>query len=232
MGGGKDSGSGTDIPQFVKEAQAQLGERSQRLFDIARPSLETGTAQLADLIRTGGPGANVPIITNAVAAQNAATTRALDTSLQPLERSGIAGTPFGERTTERIARAGTAAADRIPVRAAAPLQQAAISSAFSAGRLGQQGFSAGLRALGAGTQPIRRSAAAQGAGSSVANALLFFGPQIRGLFGRGGAGALGGGAGFGPSNVTSGPITGAGNIFGNLPSAPVGAGSSLFFGGR
>lgn len=93
--GGKGGGSGSTTPDFILEGTKDLSERSQQLFDIARPLLETGTSQIASLIRTGGPGANVPIINQAVAAQRSATSQAQAGIGGDLRRAGLEQAPRG-----------------------------------------------------------------------------------------------------------------------------------------
>lgn len=180
MGGGKGGGS-AEIPGFVREGTQALGERSRQLFDISRPLLESSTGQILDLVRTGGPGANVPIIQQAVAAQRGATERTQAAIGGDLVRAGLEPRPggapggtaqptgpattgpvtpaafgapsqFASRLRERLSRGGATAAGRIPVRAAAPLVTTAITSALSGGRLGAAGFQGGLQALGTGAR--------------------------------------------------------------------------------
>lgn len=185
MGGGGKGGRKASTPQFVKDASASLGERSQQLFDLSRPLLEQGTGQVASLIRTGGPGANVPILNNAIAAQQAATSGALDLISGDLQRSGVAGSPAGNRLTANIAQRGADIARRIPIEAAAPLISGASAGALSGGGAAQQGFQGAAQALAAGQrQPIRSQSAAN-AGRNLFQLAQF---GLGGGFGGGGKG--------------------------------------------
>ena len=183
-GGGKGRGGGGSAPPFVREASQALGERSQQLFDISRPLLERGTSQIADLIRTGGPGANVPIISNAVAAQQAAGRQAQQALADQASLANL-GTPFTSRLGQQLQQQSQQVASRIPVQAAAPLQGAAISSALTGGQAAQQGFTGALQALAAGQRQPIRSAAAANVGRNLFNLAAFAGG---GGFGGGGAG--------------------------------------------
>ena len=176
-GGGKGGGGGGSTPAFVREGTQALAQRSQQLFDISRPLLEQGTSQIASLIRTGGPGANVPIINQAVSAQRGAADRTQAAIGGDLVRSGLVPTPrgvpggarpasgggattgpvtpavfarpsvFANRLREQVGRTGSVAAGNIPTRAAAPLITTAIASGLSGGRLASAGFQGGLSAL-------------------------------------------------------------------------------------
>lgn len=195
MGGGKSGGA--SVPQFVADAAQSLSQRSERLFDLSRPLLETGTGQVAELIRTGGSTANVPIINNAVAAQQTAG-RLASTGLEgqtTVQRRGNIPDQFAARTNERMRQATSSAARRIPFQAAAPLIGAATAGAMSGGRQAQQGFAGAAGALAAGQRVPTRSAAAQNAGASVMQALLF-GSQ-------GGFGSFGGGKNQGGGMTTN-----------------------------
>ena len=188
--GGK-AGGGADTPDFIKNAAQSLGDKSQKVFDLSRPLLEKGTSQIASLIRTGGPGANVPIISNAVAAQETAGRQATSglEGAQTVQQRGNVPTQFSKRTNERIGQATSSAMRRIPVQAAAPLIGASASSAISGGRAAQTGFTGAANALAAGTRVPTPSASRQNAGGNIMQALLF------------GAGGGFGGGGFGGGKV-------------------------------
>lgn len=147
--GGKSSKGGP--PKFVREGTKELGEKSQQLWDISKPLVQSGADQAMSLIRTGGPGANVPIINQAVAAQRGATQRAQAGIDGDLRRAGMEATPssgpFAQRLRELTQRRGDMAAANIPIKAAAPLITSAMTSGISGGRLASAGFQGGLDAL-------------------------------------------------------------------------------------
>ena len=212
MGGGGKSRGGGSVPGFVRETSQALGERSGQLFDLARPLLEQGTGQIASLIRTGGPGANVPILNNAIAAQQQATRSALDQIAGDAQRSGL-GAPFANRLAANVGQRGATVASRIPVEAAAPLIGASISGAFSGGQAAQQGFTGATRALAGGLRQPIRSAAAQNAGRNLFRLATGIGGGAFGGGGKGQAGPVplagqspGGGFLVGPGGLLGGRV--------------------------
>ena len=174
--GGK-GGGGSDAPSFVREGSERLSERSGILFDISRPLLERGTQQISSLLQTGGPGARVPIINQAVAAQEAANRQVQrdiggnfrraglqrgplgtpggpgpgpgDATTGPVGPGGFqrTSTPFSTRIREQLGRRGARAAAQIPINAAVPLITSAQAGALSSGRLAGAGFQGGVSAL-------------------------------------------------------------------------------------
>lgn len=165
MGGGKGGGGGGGTPGFVREGTQRLAERSQQLFDISRPLLETGTSQIASLISTGGPGARVPIINQAVTAQNAANRQVQRDISGDLRRAGLErgpiGTPGGIRQIP--GRPSTSGATTSPV---SPSRFQQASTPFSRrirSEIGRRG------AVEAGTIPIRAALPLQT--SAIAGAL-------------------------------------------------------------
>ena len=231
MGGGGKGGGGGQAPQFVREGTQRLAQRSQQLFDISRPMLEQGTSQIASLIRTGGPGANVPILNNAIAAQQSANRQVQSDISGDLQRAGLERpvgvpggvrpvpgrppattgpvrpgnfqqiNPFGQRIRSQLGREGEIAAARIPIRAATPLQTAAISGALSGGQLAGAGFRGGLGALAQGARVGEQARIA--AQASRRETGIQFGRNLlkltqaggfdfaKGLFGQGGPSGVG-----------------------------------------
>lgn len=226
-GGGKGGGGGGETPQFVREGTRDLANRSQQLFDLSRPLLETGTSQIADLIRTGGPGANVPIINQAVAAQRGATQRAQAEISGDFRRAGLEGrvpgvpggtgqTPFASRMREQLQRIGDTQAARIPTRAAAPLISSAATSALGGAGAAGTGFQGALGAISTASR-VGQQAEAQAAAARRSRGLqlgrnLFnlasFGAD-RGFFDFLQRGGGGGGAAAAPS-------FGGGSVFNTL----------------
>lgn len=187
--GGKNSGPST--PGFVKDAAQSLAERSESIWDLSRPLMETGTGQIAELIRTGGLGANVPIINNAVSAQESAGRLATEgfEGASTIQRRGNIPSQFRARSNEMLRRQTSSAARRIPYQAAAPLIGASATSALTGGRTAQTGLAGAAGALAAGQRLPRRSANLQNVGSNLMLAALY---GMGGGFGSTAA-ALGGG---------------------------------------
>ena len=119
MGGGK-GGGGASIPGFVVDAQQEIAQRSQQLFDITQPALQQTAPQLSSLLQTGGVGARVPIIQNAERAQRGATSNAQRALSEISQRTG-AGSQFTDRTARQLARQGERAERAIGPGIAAPL---------------------------------------------------------------------------------------------------------------
>lgn len=70
--------------------------------------------QLSEALRTGGIGAQIPIIQQAVSGANQATSQALRGTEASLASSGLAGTPYGQRTLAETRMSGAQQAARIP----------------------------------------------------------------------------------------------------------------------
>lgn len=70
--------------------------------------------QLSEALRTGGVGAQIPIIGQAVSAANQATSSALRDTQGSLASSGLARTPYGQRILADTRLSGAQQAARIP----------------------------------------------------------------------------------------------------------------------
>ena len=202
MGGGKGGGGGAKIPEFVKESQKMVGERSQQLYDISKPVLGEGVKQLQSLITTGGPGAQVPIIANMETGQQRAFNAAQQAIGGDIQRfAGRAGIdPSQTRLLEQMNINQQAALQGIAPRIAAPFVSAGMGQALGGAGLAQSGFQSAAQALASG---VRRPQ--QG------------GSDLMGTFGKLGQFAAGGGFGGGGKGGGGGyGATGAGlNIVGN-----------------
>jgi len=134
-GGGKGGkgGGGPQIPSFVLDAQKQISQTGRKIFDISKPSLQMGSDQAMNLISTGGVGARVPMLNKAVSAQQRATSGAMKSVGDAMNRAGIGGS-FANRTLGQIERQGEAKARNIPIQAALPLiMQSAVGSIAGSG---------------------------------------------------------------------------------------------------
>lgn len=144
-GGGGDGGifgAGGGAKGTPSATQAQE-EFSRLLFGAAAPSINIAGGQLLELLSTGGVGAMIPSITQAVQAQRSAGSRARRQTEETLARQGITGTEAGRILSEQSLQAETQAA-AIPSRFALPLQQQALQSILglpqtAVGGLGQAG---------------------------------------------------------------------------------------------
>lgn len=209
-GGGKGGGGGVAIPEFVTKGQQRLSETGREIFDISKPGLQAGSTQATQLIATGGPGARVPVLQQAVRAQQRGTSQAMKAVGESLSRSGVSG-PFANRIQGQIARQGEAAARNIPIQAALPLIQGAAGAALGGSAAGTQAASAGARALAAGLRKPQPSGA-PGGGDLASGLFSLFGKggSFPMSFGGGGGGkSAGGGGGLqgigggGPANTIS-----------------------------
>ena len=86
---------------------------------------DTLLSQISEALKTGGVGAQIPIIQNAVSGANQATSQALKGTTESLARSGLGATPFGQRQLAETRLAGAQAAGAIPTQFAQQYIQAA-----------------------------------------------------------------------------------------------------------
>ena len=101
-GGSKTSSTTTvkldPTQQELMTAQAKGTEAStgmaERAFGAIEPVREQLGAQIGEALRTGGVGAQLPIIQQAVEQSRAATANTLSGQRQELARSGLTDTPF------------------------------------------------------------------------------------------------------------------------------------------
>lgn len=208
MGGGKASGgSSVEVPGFVRQAQKRVSEVGRQVFDISKPGLQAGGEQALNLIATGGPGARVPIINQAVAAQQRGTQQATRAIGEALNRAGT-GPALSDRILQQVARQGEAQARNIPIRAAVPLITGAAGTALGGSQAGSRGVAGGLQALAGGLRAPQPSG--KPGGGDIVSGLVS-------LFGGGGSfpGVLRGiGGGKGGQSFGSGTAPGGGLIIG------------------
>lgn len=106
MGGGgkKESSSETDY----------LGQYARALFNETSPLRKEFTDQSLEALKTGGIGAQIPLIARAIEASKAQTSQNLFTTFENLSKSRLAGTPFGQAIMAGSRIAGDQATARIP----------------------------------------------------------------------------------------------------------------------
>lgn len=102
-------GSSTKVPQEFKNlAGQQLSERLR-----AAPARNMVFQQMAEALRTGGIGARIPIIQQAVAAQRGGVAQTLSGASSDLYKRGITG-PYAGSILNATRMAGENAISRIP----------------------------------------------------------------------------------------------------------------------
>lgn len=87
MGGGKKESS-----QNVD----QLGQMARALFNETAGLRKEYMGQSMEALKTGGIGAQIPIIARALEASKSATSQSQQMTQDSLGRSGLIGTPFGQ----------------------------------------------------------------------------------------------------------------------------------------
>ena len=91
----------------------QLGKLDETA-DVFQSLATTLAGQVEEGLKTGGVGAQMPIINKAVEASRQAGSNTLRTLDENLARTGMAGTPFGARTRAGAVQAGELATSRVP----------------------------------------------------------------------------------------------------------------------
>jgi len=109
MGGGGKGGS-----QQFTQADPNISAFAGEVREQSRPVREEIFRQVTEALKTGGVGAQIPLITRAVESTRAATSRALAETEASLGRSRLAGTPFGQRILAETRMGGEGAAALIP----------------------------------------------------------------------------------------------------------------------
>jgi hypothetical protein len=96
------------------ESSEALSQLATQLFEMAAPSLEEYYTQTEELLKTGGIGAQLPVIQQAVERTKQATSKSLQGLDERLAVLGLSGTPFGERTRAQTAMTGAQATAGVP----------------------------------------------------------------------------------------------------------------------
>ena len=185
-GGGKGAKSSKPVAHpLIGEIQGRLTGTGQRLFDIGMPSLKLGSAQAGELIKTGGVGANVPLISQATRAQQRGTRQATSAVAQSMNRGGI---PQSLQTgvLEQMGIRGEQRARNVGIKAALPLIYKAAGGAIKAPATGMGAMGMALQTMASGlTAPI--PSGKPGGADALQGAVGLFGPEghfpASGLFG-------------------------------------------------
>jgi hypothetical protein len=84
------------------------------VFRNVFPLFQEFTGQQLEALRTGGVGAQVPIIQRSVEQAKLATASGLQSAEQGLAAQGLSGTPFAARTLAQVGQQGRLLASQIP----------------------------------------------------------------------------------------------------------------------
>jgi len=125
-----------DIPGVFQQGAQQALKQQRFFFKQQRPITREFGRQTLEALRTGGVGAQIPIIQRAVEQTRAGTSGALRQAEAGL--GSLLGTPFGQSMLAQITQQGRAAAATIPSQ---------FAQQFIAGA---PGFSGQTAQLGAG----------------------------------------------------------------------------------
>lgn len=98
-----DSATGKGVADAVSAFQSETSPLRAETF-----------GQVLEALKTGGVGAQIPLIQNAVASSQRATSSALRGASDSLGGANLTGTPFGQRTLAEIQLGGRQQASQIP----------------------------------------------------------------------------------------------------------------------
>lgn len=163
IGGGKGTTTG---------ATAALEDQSQKLFELARPILETGAAQFEEILRSGGAGALLPSVSRAVEGARSAASSSVSQAEELLAQRGITGTEAGN-ILANLVQQGELAVAGIEPGFTLPAQQSALAAILGTpqiaiGGLGSAaGAQSGVRAAEVSAQGQILAALAGGLGQGL-----------------------------------------------------------------
>lgn len=135
MGGFAGLGGGKGQPS----ANLELERRSEELFDLARPILETGASQFEEILRSGGSGALLPSITKAVEGTRSAASSGLAGAEELLTSRGITGTAAGT-ILANLFQQGELAVAGVEPGFVLPIQQQALNAILGTPQLAISGL--------------------------------------------------------------------------------------------
>jgi len=182
-GGKTSTGTQTNSSQFTPQLMS--------LFNMAKPTLSTLSAQTQSGLQTGGVNTQIPSINASLAASRQAYSTSQQALKNQLGESGLANSSFGRQILgQSAATAGQGIAD-IPTNMTNNFLRGAAPTVVGAG-VGALGQAAGLNTTGT-------TKSTPSAWDSFVQA-AHFGMDPAGLFGGAGAGAAGKGGGGGGSS--------------------------------
>lgn len=150
----------------IGQGKGRTPSASEELEDISReraqlidPILETSAGQVGDIVRSGGTGAFIPAIRQAVRAALSGSSQAQTETGENLTRAGITGTDR-ETILANLGLRGEQEAAAIPSRFALPVIQQAMAAVLGLPQLSVQGLGAAGGAQ-SGVEQARIAAEAQ-----------------------------------------------------------------------
>lgn len=143
MGGGQ-VGKGGKVKQSDAE-QGLLGA-AKELISEAKPLRQEVMGQTLEAMRTGGVGAQLPIVQKGMEASRAATSSALTQQAGSLGRQGLGRSSYGNALQASTLLQGELATQAIPQEVAAQFIAGAPSLMMGVGGQGMQGLSTGAGA--------------------------------------------------------------------------------------
>lgn len=112
------AGAAKEIPSALKNALTdsfkQAQTQSRGLFKTQQPIRRELSAQILEALKTGGVGAQIPIVQRAVEGTKQATSGALRGTEEALAGGNLMNTPFGQQILAQQRQAGAQAASNIP----------------------------------------------------------------------------------------------------------------------
>ena len=109
---------GKEIPGVLKQALAQGLQQAQTqsrgLFQTQQPIRKELSGQILEALRTGGVGAQIPVVQRAVENTKQATSGALRNTESALQGGNLMNTPFGQTILAQQRQSGAQAASNIP----------------------------------------------------------------------------------------------------------------------
>lgn len=134
----------TGLEGIQKSVLRQQIRQNRKVFRVQQPVRREIGRQTREALRTGGVGAQIPIIQRAVEQSSLAGSQAMRDAESGLAASGLTGTPFGQRILAQLSGQTRFATSQLPTQFA----QSLISAA-GGGTPFQPSFSTG----GGGTGP-------------------------------------------------------------------------------
>lgn len=170
-------GSGKSGSQVSTRPDPNISAFAGEVREESRPVRQEIFRQVTEALKTGGVGAQIPLITRSVEASRAATSRTLAETEASLGRSRLSGTPFGQRILAETRLGGETAAAQIPTALAQQFTSVAPNLALGSAGTVISGLTNAAN-IGVAQRQI-------GAQESIAQ-LQFYGQIISALLGAGG----------------------------------------------
>ena len=147
--GGGDASNATD--PSLNTLLEGLNSRSTELFDLAKPLLNQAAGGVSELLSTGGTGAQIPAIQQALAASRAAGSTAVRQAQESTSRMGVTGTDYAS-TIANLMREGEQTSAGIPAQMSWPVISNYLQSLGNAPQTALQGLGSAAGTAGGVTQ--------------------------------------------------------------------------------